>query len=1408
MWSTDVAPTGQLIDTTETETGTVDRSAWCADPLSRWVLVGVAALFLVAAFSQAWGKIETDTELPLVLSPTSFINAALHVWNPVTFGGFANPQSVGLIFPMGLFFSAAHLIHLPIWVTERIWLALLLTVGCWGVARLCEALGIGSRFSRILAGLAYCITPIVVTSVSSSASLLAVVLLPWVVIPLVWGSQGGSPRRAAALSGVALALMGGVNATVVFAVLPVAAIWLLTRQPGPRRRALMGWWIVAVVAACFWWLAPLVLTSGLTYNYLPFSETPAVTTSTASAFEALRGASYWLDYYDFGSPIVPGAWTIVSSAVVIVGTTAMTAIGLAGLCRRIPERFFLVCSMCFGVLVIAIGYVGAAAGPLGHTVQQGLGGALGPLRNVGKFSPAVALPLCIGLAFLVSDRIRSSTGARQTSRLNRRRVTTVLVGSAVVAALIIAATPFWRLELYRPGGFASIPNYWTQAGSWLDDHQGHGVALLVPGASFADYTWGNPNDEPLQVTANTDVEWRNLIPLGSNGNTQVLETVEQVLDSGVSPPGFAQFLSREGVDYVVARNDLNLGATGAPPPAQVHEVLSETTGLREVASFGPLLSPQQSSGHELPVFGSVSNNRLRPVEVFQVLHPTSGLHTYPAADPLVVSGDAGSLLPMATANVLANRAAILAGDPLAQGVSSRPLATWVITDGNQRRDQLLGTIRDNLSYVLGPGQSVSNAALGAPLGFVVVPGEVHETVEAPIGAASVSASSYGSYSFASVPDEGPAAAFDRNPFTAWVANSQNDSVGQWISITFQHPRKLSTITIDALAGIADVPTVRKVTITTDRGSVKRNLAPSSAPQVMTVPSGLSSKLTIRIDKVTPASKVSLFGNLGAGIKEIDIPGVTFHPRLQTPSDENSSFSASGRQTPEVVLTSTQTDPNIDLGQSANLDPDMARLVTLPKAMQAQVSGTVTPQPGPALEGIIEQVAPSPGPIVVSASSWLGNLPQFRPQNLVERSPTPWIAGLGDPDPSVGLAWASPVVVSSLELTLSPEASPPTEISISDGNQTRIADVPKGGGLITFPGLMTNRLSIRFVHVDTSAAVVPPAGGSADLPVGLAALRVPAVTSTLAATQAPSTQLLLPCGSGPTVVIDGSSLSTAVGGTLADLVDLRPMTFAPCTPGGTIALTAGRHTLLATNAASAFRGTSLVLQGPPVSRTPERAARKATLTHWAVDTRVISVSAGPATYVAVAQNYSAGWKANFDGHPLRPIRLDGWQQGYLIPAGTAGTVTLSMASDESFRALLLVGALLLGGLLVLALIPGSGVSPPVAGARPLPRRGVLMIGSSMILLLVAGWWALVAVPLFVVARRWGPNAMAAIAFFAFMAAGIFVALHPGSQPALHTGAFGSPAQVATETALAAVLCALMVPQRRERRRGEHAAPRTR
>ena len=49
---------------------------------------------------------------------------------------------------MGAFYLIAHLLHVPVWLTERLWMSLLITLGFWGLVRLAEALGIGMRGRR------------------------------------------------------------------------------------------------------------------------------------------------------------------------------------------------------------------------------------------------------------------------------------------------------------------------------------------------------------------------------------------------------------------------------------------------------------------------------------------------------------------------------------------------------------------------------------------------------------------------------------------------------------------------------------------------------------------------------------------------------------------------------------------------------------------------------------------------------------------------------------------------------------------------------------------------------------------------------------------------------------------------------------------------------------------------------------------------------------------------------------------------------------------------------------------------------------------------------------------------------------------------------------------------------------
>ncbi len=180
--------------------------------------------------------------------------------------------------------------------------------------------------------------------------------------------------------------------------------------------------------------------------------------------------------------------------------------------------------------------------------------------------------------------------------------------------------------------------------------------------------------------------------------------------------------------------------------------------------------------------------------------------------------------------------------------------------------------------------------------------------------------------------------------------------------------------------------------------------------------------------------------------------------------------------------------------------------------------------------------------------------------------------------------------------------------------------------------------------------------------------------------------------------------------------------------------------------------------------------------------------GTASYLVIPQNYNTGWVATLDGRTLDAVRIDGWQQAYVVPAGQAGTVHLTMASDDLFRLGLVLGALLLAVLLLLALLPSSRPALEPSGPRRPPSFWVLSIGTVLVLFLVAGPVAVVALPLLAAARRWGGGLMAPVAFIAFVAAGVAVAWNPGAVPSTHLGAFGHPAQIASVVALGAVLSA--------------------
>ncbi|CAN5621965.1 hypothetical protein BH11ACT8_BH11ACT8_26530 [soil metagenome] len=100
-------------------------------------------------------------------------------------------------------------------------------------------------------------------------------------------------------------------------------------------------------------------------------------------------------------------------------------------------------------------------------------------------------------------------------------------------------------------------------------------------------------------------------------------------------------------------------------------------------------------------------------------------------------------------------------------------------------------------------------------------------------------------------------------------------------------------------------------------------------------------------------------------------------------------------------------------------------------------------------------------------------------------------------------------------------------------------------------------------------------------------------------------------------------------------------------------------------------------------------RQVAIKSWGASDRVATVTAGAATVLSVPENFNPGWVAEVDGQRLQALRVDGWQQAWVLPEGDAVTVDLSYRPQRVYRVLLpmglgISGALLLAGLVLLVL----------------------------------------------------------------------------------------------------------------------------
>jgi arabinofuranan 3-O-arabinosyltransferase len=344
--------------------------------------------------------------------------------------------------------------------------------------------------------------------------------------------------------------------------------------------------------------------------------------------------------------------------------------------------------------------------------------------------------------------------------------------------------------------------------------------------------------------------------------------------------------------------------------------------------------------------------------------------------------------------------------------------------------------------------------------------------------------------------------------------------------------------------------------------------------------------------------------------------------------------------------------------------------------------------------------------------------------LVDGDPaTAWIAGSATGPSTFRVSWPTPRTVRGVALRLSDTAPavPARSVVVSGGGHSRRVTLDEQG-VGRFRPLRARHLTIQ---VDSAAVGYSLDGETrTPLPLGVGDLTVfgPQDQNLVDAAGAP---LRGGCGSGPTVQLGDLMVRTrfsAVLGGSANEVSLKPCRREVTLPAGTVHVVAHANALLAVD--------HIGLQSSPTGKPPVPLATG----QWGDRRRTITVPHAPdRRLLVVSQNYNAGWRATLDGRSLTPQEVDGWRQGWWLPAG-GGTVVLTFTPQPRYVAGLALGAL--SALLVLLLVllrPGRRLRAPTVprGRVPLLVGVLLMAGVGGLL---AGWWGAAAAVVVTVIRN--------------------------------------------------------------------------
>ena len=261
------------------------------------------ALFLLALipllFSQS-GRISDDTKAYLYLNPQHLLATASSMWNADQGFGMVTHQNIGFLFPMGPFFWLCHSVGIATWISQRLWMGLIIAAAGIGVRRFLRFLGFGDA-PAVVGAIFYMLSPYLLVNVARTSA----ILLPWAGLGWIMRaslrSLDDKGWREPAKVALVVAIVGGTNATSILLVAVAPFLWissLVLQRRVTMKRAASAYGRIGILSlmVSLWWIVGLWVEGRYGLNVPQFTETMATVSQSSSVSEVFRGLGYWYFY--------------------------------------------------------------------------------------------------------------------------------------------------------------------------------------------------------------------------------------------------------------------------------------------------------------------------------------------------------------------------------------------------------------------------------------------------------------------------------------------------------------------------------------------------------------------------------------------------------------------------------------------------------------------------------------------------------------------------------------------------------------------------------------------------------------------------------------------------------------------------------------------------------------------------------------------------------------------------------------------------------------------------------------------------------------------------------------------------------------------------------------------------------